>query len=205
MEQTPHSQRYATRKEIEQLLEETERYGSTGALEKQRLKRREKYKTPGQKFGHAVSTALYYVLIAVLCGMLFIGVRAKLQDALPTIFGYTLFTVETGSMVPTLPIGCYIIVHEAEDPAAIPSGTITTFRFEDGMIVTPPDHRGAPNRGRRSLPHKGRQSGKRPGRGTPLARPRDRYYALCHQAPADLVTRFQPLVPAAFLSVKYSL
>ncbi|MEN6417690.1 MAG: signal peptidase I [Clostridiaceae bacterium] len=136
MEQTPHSSRYATRKEIEQLLEETERYESTGALEKQRLKRREKYKTPVQKFWHAVSAALYYLLIAMLCVMLFIGVRAKLQDTLPTIFGYTLFTVETGSMVPTLPIGCYIVVHEAEDPAAIPSGTITTFRFEDGMVVT---------------------------------------------------------------------
>lgn len=136
MEQTSHPSHYASRSEIERLLEETERYDSVGLLEKQRLKRQEKYKTPGQKLRHGISAILYYLLIAVLCVMLFIGVRAKLQDSLPTILGYTLFTVETGSMVPTLPIGCYIIVHEADDTSAIPSGTITTFRFEDGTVVT---------------------------------------------------------------------
>ena len=136
MELSPRSSHYASRAEIERLLEETERYDTVSLFEKQRLKQQEKYKTPGQKLRHGISTVLYYLLIAVLCGMLFIGVRAKLQNSLPTIFGYTLFTVETGSMVPTLPIGCYIIVHEADDPAAIPSGTITTFRFEDGSVVT---------------------------------------------------------------------
>lgn len=76
------------------------------------------------------------MLIAVLCAALFVGVRAKLNHEVPKVLGYHIFTLETGSMVPTLPIGSYIIVKQAEDPAAIPEGTITTFRFEDGTIVT---------------------------------------------------------------------
>jgi signal peptidase len=137
MEQRPvEDSRYATRGEIEDLLAETMHYEQIGIFAKRRIDRKSKTRTPGQKVLHTVSSLLYYLLIAVLCAVLFIGVRAKMNDTLPSVLGYTFFTVETGSMVPTLPIGCYIIVKEAEDPAAIPEGTVTTFRFEDGMIVT---------------------------------------------------------------------
>jgi len=128
--------RYATREEVERLLEETERYEHVGPFAKRRLERQSKLRTPAQKVRHAIFSVLYYILIAILCGMLYIGVRAKMTDAIPTVLGYSVFTVKTGSMVPTLPIGCYIIVHHAEDPAALQAGTITTFRFEDGTVVT---------------------------------------------------------------------
>jgi len=128
--------RYATREEIEQLLTETVHYEHIGAFAKRRIDRRSKARTPGQKVFHTISSLFYYLLIAVLCVVLFIGVRAKINDTLPTVLGYNIFTVKTGSMVPTLPIGCYIIVKEAADPSAIAVDTITTFRFEDGTIVT---------------------------------------------------------------------
>mgnify|MGYP001417776609 CR=1 FL=1 len=130
------SSRYATREEIEQLLAETVRYEQIGVFAKRRIDRQSKPRTPGQKVFHAISSLLYYLLIAALCIVLFIGVRAKMNDTLPTVLGYNIFTVKTGSMVPTLPIGCYIIVKESSDPSAIAEGTITTFRFEDGTIVT---------------------------------------------------------------------
>ncbi|HRX58236.1 MAG TPA: signal peptidase I [Eubacteriales bacterium] len=128
--------RYATREEIERLLDETERYEHVGAFAKRRLERQSKQRTPAQKVRHAIFSMLYYILIAILCGMLYIGVRAKMSDAIPTVLGYSVFTVKTGSMVPTLPIGCYIVVHHTEDTAALEAGTVTTFRFEDGTVVT---------------------------------------------------------------------
>lgn len=136
MEQSTGSTRYAAREEIEQLLAETVRYEQSGALARRRLDRRSKLRTPAQKVRRALLSTLYYIFIALLCVLLFIGVRAKLKNELPSVLGYSLFTVETGSMIPTLPIGCYIVVQPAPDPAAIPVGTITTFRFTDGTIVT---------------------------------------------------------------------
>lgn len=136
MIQSDDSSRYATRVEIEHLLEETRQYGSMRPMAKRRMTRRARYDTPAKKLKHAVSSALYYLITAVLCIMLYIGVHAKMNDTLPGVLGYHFFTVETGSMVPTLPIGCYIVVKEASDPAAIAADTITTFRFSDGTIVT---------------------------------------------------------------------
>lgn len=93
-------------------------------------------RTPAQKLLRAASSALYYILVVALCAVLFIGIRAKSKHEIPQVLGYYFFTVETGSMVPTLPIGSYIIVKQTQDAAAIPEGTIVTFRFLDGTVVT---------------------------------------------------------------------
>ena len=136
MEQFYDRTRSATREEVEQLLAETIQYEKSSPLARRRMKRSSVERTPSQKLLHAASTALYYVLIAVLCAILLIGVRAKMKNEVPQVLGYYLFTVETGSMEPTLPIGSYIIVKTSENPAAIEKGTIVTFHFLNGMIVT---------------------------------------------------------------------
>lgn len=136
MEQPTDSVRYATRKEIELLIEQTEQYDQASPLARRRMTRRAIVRTPAQKLLHALSSALYYILVAALCAVLFIGVRAKMRDEVPQVMGYYFFTVKTGSMVPTLPIGCYVIVHESADPANIEKGTIVTFHFINGTIVT---------------------------------------------------------------------
>lgn len=130
------STRYATREEIELLLSDTIEYEKAGPLARRRMKRRAIKRTPAQKLLHAATSALYYILVAVLLAVLFIGVRAKLRQEVPQVLGYYFFTVETGSMVPTLPIGSYILVKHSADPSALAEGTIVTFRFLDGMIVT---------------------------------------------------------------------
>ncbi len=136
MEQFYDRTRNATREEVERLLAETIQYEKASPLARRRMKRSSVERTPSQKLLHAASTALYYVLIAVLCAILAIGVRAKMKNEVPQVLGYYLFTVETGSMVPTLPIGSYIIVKTSDNPAAIEKGTIVTFRFLNGTIVT---------------------------------------------------------------------
>ena len=136
MEHRPDSARYATREEIEQLLAETVRYEAISPLAKRRMARRAVVRTPAQKLLRGLSAALYYVFILALCAALFIGVRAKMRKEVPQVLGYYLFTVKTGSMVPTLPIGSYVIVKQCADPGGVEKGTIVTFRFLNGTIVT---------------------------------------------------------------------
>ena len=122
---------YSTREEIEALLEDTRNY--TGPEKKRKSK---KQLTKGQRAVRIIANSLYCVLVLSLCIMLYLGINAKKEGELPGIFGYRVFMVKTGSMVPTLPIGCYILSHEPKDPANIPIGTITTFYFENGTVVT---------------------------------------------------------------------
>jgi signal peptidase len=136
MERRPDSARYASKKEIEQLLEQTEQIEHASPLARRRMTRRAIERTPAQKLLHIASNALYYVIVIALCAVLFIGIRAKTRDEIPQVAGYYIFTVKTGSMVPTLPIGCYVIVHASAEPEKLEKGTITTFRFTNGMIVT---------------------------------------------------------------------
>lgn len=136
MEHQSDIAQYASREEIERLLAETEQFDQASPLARRRLTRRAIARTPAQKLLHVLSSALYYILVIALCVVLFIGVRAKMKDEVPQVMGYYFFTVKTGSMVPTLPIGCYVIVHESADPSNIEKGTIVTFHFINGTIVT---------------------------------------------------------------------
>ena len=136
MEQRPESARYASREEIEQLLTETEQYNQASPLARRKMMRRAIIRTPAQKLLHVLSSALYYILVFALCLALFVGIRAKMKHEVPQVLGYYFFTVKTGSMIPTLPIGCYVVVHESTHPDRIEKGTITTFRFINGTIVT---------------------------------------------------------------------
>ncbi len=92
--------------------------------------------TWGRRVWKNVFNAFYSAVVLVLVAMLFIGLQAKVNGELPSLFGYYLFSVKTGSMVPTLPVGCLILSKTPEDPATIQPGTIVTFRFEDGTVVT---------------------------------------------------------------------
>lgn len=136
MEQQSENARYASRKEIEQLLAQTEQFDQASPLARRKMTRRAIVRTPAQKLLHVLSSTLYYVLVAALCAVLFIGIRAKMKDEVPQVLGYYFFTVKTGSMVPTLPIGCYVVVHESMQPESIEKGTIVTFHFINGTIVT---------------------------------------------------------------------
>lgn len=54
---------------------------------------------------------------------------------LPRLFGYTPYTVLSGSMEPQLPVGSLIYVHSV-DPASLQPGDTITFYRSDGAVVT---------------------------------------------------------------------
>ena len=53
----------------------------------------------------------------------------------PNVFGYQIYVVKTGSMIPTFPIGTAIVTKEPEDPEKLDVGTIVTF-VDDGAVIT---------------------------------------------------------------------
>ena len=126
---------HTTRKEVEALLLEARQAASPSPGVRKKA-RRSAQRTAFQKVWRVFANIVYGVVVALLLIGLYVGVESKLNNQPASLLGYSLFTVKTGSMVPTLPIGSYIVTHNPEDPAALPAGTIITFRTTTGSIIT---------------------------------------------------------------------
>lgn len=85
-----------------------------------------------------VRRGLYLCAMLALCAVFITVVRAKRNGEVPSILGYYLFSIETGSMVPTLPIGSIILAQKPTDAYALAEGEIVTFISPDygGALVT---------------------------------------------------------------------
>ena len=119
------------RARVEALLRATEALSSGSARAREKKRR-----TPAQKAARPLLNALFWLLVVALVAVIFSGIRVKRSGEIPDVFGFSLLRIETGSMVPTLPIGSYIVIQKVDSPEDIPEGTIVTFRFENGMVVT---------------------------------------------------------------------
>lgn len=126
---------YTTREHVEALLKETREEALLKPGSRRRAKKR-KTRSGLQQVFHVTANILYVAVIALLLVVLYIGIQAKMHNQHASILGYSIYTVETGSMVPTLPIGSYIVTHTPEDPAALPVGTVITFLTEKGSTIT---------------------------------------------------------------------
>ncbi len=75
--------------------------------------------------------------LARMLGSLFAIALVALVAAciLPRFFGYTPYTVLSGSMEPQLPVGSLIYVH-ATDATQLAPGDVITFHRSDGAVVT---------------------------------------------------------------------
>ena len=81
----------------------------------------------GKKILNILSTVLLIVMIAVVV-LIF---AARLSGKSPSVFGYHVFRVSSGSMTPTLEIGDVILVRECE-PEEIHNGDIITYHGLEG-------------------------------------------------------------------------
>ncbi|PYG87096.1 signal peptidase [Ruminiclostridium sufflavum DSM 19573] len=75
--------------------------------------------------------AVFLLLTSTLVSVLL----TRYSGATPSIFGYQLYTVQSGSMSPTLPIGSIILSKKTDDAAALKAGDIVTFSL-NGAVVT---------------------------------------------------------------------
>jgi len=117
------------------LREQTLAYQAAGGV-KRALRKEKAPLSPVQKITRIGFGIIFWLLALSLMAIMYTAWQTKRDGGIPSVFGYSLFRVETGSMVPTLPIGSIIIAKTPENPDAIPVGTIVTFRFHSGMVVT---------------------------------------------------------------------
>lgn len=74
-------------------------------------------------------------VVLLVCILLMVN-SIKSQGKVPSIFGFSLYQVETGSMTPTLPIGTIILTKEVSEPKEeLKDGDIVTFLWGDKTVT----------------------------------------------------------------------
>ncbi len=79
---------------------------------------------------------LFYGAVAALVFVLASVLYTKARGEVPNLLGYQLYTVQSGSMEPTLRVGAVIVSKTPADPAALTVGDVVTFRTGGGAVVT---------------------------------------------------------------------
>lgn len=104
------------RERVEALLRETGEL-----LAGPRVRERKKL-TPGKRAARWAVNIVFWMLVIALSAAIYMGVQAKRKGEIPSMFGYSLLRIETGSMVPTLPIGSFIVIERTADPFELEEG-----------------------------------------------------------------------------------
>lgn len=78
-----------------------------------------------------IITTIVLILLIVLVIFLFV---IRLNGSTPSLFGYSVFRVQTGSMEPTLKVGDVILVKDC-DPEDIHLGDIITYKITEGTLA----------------------------------------------------------------------
>ena len=125
--------KYTTPEQIEAMRSELAAYkrllnGSQGEDERRQLRRTKRRKLIGWLFFAAAVLALTIALAAIQ--------TAKNSGEIPGLFGFHLFSIESGSMEPTLNVGSIIISRETGRPSGLRTGDIVTFKTAAGAVVT---------------------------------------------------------------------
>ena len=85
-----------------------------------------------------IVTVLSYIVMAVLMAIIVMAVISKINNKVPSLFGYSVLKIQTGSMETTLPTGSYIVVKKT-DPKDVKVGDILTFYSSDPTISGMPN------------------------------------------------------------------
>lgn len=86
-----------------------------------------------------VKNIICWILILVLAITMVIFLTTRIQGNTPTVFGYTIFRISTGSMEPELMTGDVILDKVVDDETEIAVGDVITFEGGsqfDGKLVT---------------------------------------------------------------------
>lgn len=81
-----------------------------------------------------IKNTIFIVLLLALVSIIVITLTAKINGETPTLFGFTLYRVSSGSMVPYLQVGDVILCREC-DPMTLQKGDIITFNGTSGSFA----------------------------------------------------------------------
>lgn len=115
---------YTTDEEIQALRDEMNK-----------ARKKSKYKNNKIKYTKIISNTIFGLLVILLTSTLFLVDRVKSTGEVPSVFGYQLYQVETGSMVPTLDVGSIIISKEPKSSENLEVGDIVTFDSGENIIT----------------------------------------------------------------------
>ncbi|MBE6737608.1 MAG: signal peptidase I [Ruminococcaceae bacterium] len=89
-----------------------------------------------RKIRKIIGTTILVLFIIALVFVLF----ARISGTTPSLFGYSLLRVETGSMEPELKVGNILLVQKIEDPSTLKKGDVITYYGQEtpvkGSLVT---------------------------------------------------------------------
>lgn len=91
------------------------------------------------RIARLIKNIICWALIIVLAFTLIVFVTTRIQGNTPTVFGYSIFRISSGSMEPELMIGDVILDKEIKDESELSVGDVITFEGGsqfDGLIVT---------------------------------------------------------------------
>ena len=121
---------YTTAEQIEQMREELRL-----ARQKEQARQSNRFLRMLEISGKVLGHVLFYTLVICLLAVLVSILVTKSKGKIPSVFGYQMYVVETGSMIPTLPIGCTIVVRELHDGDTLSVGDIITYAHESAVIT----------------------------------------------------------------------
>lgn len=76
------------------------------------------------------------VLIICVLGKIFLDVTtARANNQVPTVFGYQIYEVQTGSMDPTLPVNSLIVSEQVSKEDLLKTGDVITFVHDEVTIT----------------------------------------------------------------------
>lgn len=126
---TTQEQIEAMRKEILREKEKMTRISTGKSLARNRLPQgKQVWKKAGQVIFAALMLVLVWSIISIQ--------MTKSRGEIPSVLGFQLFAIESGSMEPTLKIGAVIVSRKPKDPEMLTENDIVTFRTLANVIVT---------------------------------------------------------------------
>lgn len=106
-------------------------------MSKQNKKTTDKAEKPFNKFLRVfriVKNTIFGVILVALVGVLLVTLAAKINGETPTLFGYTLYRVSSGSMQPYLKVGDVILCQQC-DPMKLEEGDVITYNGIFGQFA----------------------------------------------------------------------
>ena len=85
-----------------------------------------------------IKNIICWTLVVILVFTLVIFFTSRINGSTPSVFGYSIFRVSSGSMEPELMVGDIILDKEVENPEDLKVGDVITFRSDNpgDMLVT---------------------------------------------------------------------
>jgi len=90
----------------------------------------------GKRILKAFSSLMTTVIFLVFLITLFLVISTKASGGEPSLFGYQLKTVLSGSMEPEIKTGAILSIKETVDPTVFQKDDVITFMTEDATLVT---------------------------------------------------------------------